>query len=365
MTVVFVPDFSDANPYQSNLAAELEASGESVVMGKRGGVFPIIRSCRENGDVSVVHVHWLDPYLFGSAFPITVVKALSTLVELFVLKLLGVSLVWTCHNVSAHESPHPRVERAFKRVFVRSGLCDRVFVHCEAMKADIVTAYDLPGEARSRMVVVEHGHYIDDYENGVDRATARAELDIDPSERVFLFFGQIRPYKGVFELIEAFRAVADTGSRLLIAGKPQTDAIRARLEATTRNDDRIDLALGFVPDDRVRVYMGAADAVVLPFRHITTSGSAVLAMSFRRALVVPRLGCIPEMLDDEGAILYDPDDPDALSAALRAAESRDLGRMGEHNYRLARSRDWETVANRTAAVYRDLQSGRSGMSVDF
>ena len=358
MTVAFFPDFSDANPYQTNLAVELAAAGESVATGASGGLFPILRSLRAHGDVTVVHIHWLAPYLFGESLPQTFVKTLSTLIQLLVVRVLGVRVVWTCHNVRSHESTYPRVEHLFKRAFVGTGLCDGVFVHCEAVKDDLVEAYDLPARARSRMVVVDHGHYIDDYADGWSRETARAALGVGPDERVFLFFGQIRPYKGVFELIEAFSSVGLEESRLVIAGNPHTDAIEARLAAATRGADRVDTHLGYVPDDRISLYMNAADAVVLPFQSISTSGSTILAMSFGKALVLPRLGCVPEILDDEGAIMYDPDDPGALAAALRTAESRDLRRMGERNYRLVEAFDWETVAERTAAVYRAVRHGR-------
>lgn len=356
VTVLFFPDYSDANPYQSNLAREIATLDESVEMGAQFGLFPILRSYRSHDDVSAIHFHWLGPYIVAEGKPTTIVRVLMTLFELLLIKASGTAVVWTCHDVRTHESRYPRIEYVSKRFLVRSGLCDRVFVHGEAVADDLIETYDLPDLVRKRIVAIEHGHYIDNYENGSTETTARAELGIDTPGTVFLFFGQVRAYKGVFKLVEAFSAAARPDSRLLVVGNPRNEQIENDLREAIRSDDRIGAHLEYVPDDRVHLYMNAANAVVLPFERITTSGSAILAMSFGKALVVPRLGFAPDLLDEEGAVMYDPDEPNALTNAISTAESRDLPAMGEHNYRLAQGYDWRTVAERTVATYRDAGS---------
>ena len=79
------------------------------------------------------------------------------------------------------------------------------------------------------------------------------------------------------------------------------------------------LDLGFVPDEELQVYLRAADVVACPFLEIFTSGSVLLAMSFERAVIAPRRGCVTETLDEAGGILYDADDPQGLEGALRVA----------------------------------------------
>ena len=101
--------------------------------------------------------------------------------------------------------------------------------------------------------------------------------------------------------------------------------------------------------------MNAVDVVVLPYTEITTSGSAVLVMSFGRAMIVPRLGCLPELLDGEGAVMYSPGSDDELREALAAAGHRDLRAMGRHNSRRIRRHDWESIAERTGRVYSRLR----------
>lgn len=348
VTVIFLPDSTEYNPYQQNLADALD---EDVVLGEGTRLLPILFAVRSAEDAPVIHFHWLDPYIYETSGPRTAVLLFLTVLQLVVVRLMGVPVVWTVHNVLSHESRYPRLERWFKHVFVRFGFCAHVFVHCENAADRLVEECALPERVRRRITVVPHGHYVDNYENEVSREEARRELGYDGNERVFLFFGQIKPYKGVVHLVETFASIDDPDYRLLIVGNPSDDATARELEARTDGDDRVRSVLRFVPDGDIQLYMNAADAVVLPYTEITTSGSAVLVMSFGRAVIVPRMGCVPELLDEEGALMYPPDADAGLRDALTEAKRRDLLSMGGHNVRRVRRYDWGTVAERTARVY--------------
>jgi glycosyltransferase involved in cell wall biosynthesis len=108
----------------------------------------------------------------------------------------------------------------------------------------------------------------------------------------------------------------------------------------------------YVPENEIQVYMNAADVAVFPFTDILTSGSVLLAMSFGKAIVVPRLGCITETLDIQGGFLYNPDDLDGLSMALQKIVLSDLNAMGQHNQITAEYFDWGKIANLTLDIYR-------------
>jgi glycosyltransferase involved in cell wall biosynthesis len=78
-------------------------------------------------------------------------------------------------------------------------------------------------------------------------------------------------------------------------------------------------------------------------------------MSFGRAFVSPAIGCLPALVgDDGGAVLYDPDDPEGLAEALRSLAELDLAAMGARNRERIAANDWDTIADRTAEVYRDV-----------
>ncbi|HLY39427.1 MAG TPA: hypothetical protein VKU61_15390, partial [Candidatus Binatia bacterium] len=109
--------------------------------------------------------------------------------------------------------------------------------------------------------------------------------------------------------------------------------------------------LRHVPDAEVQVFMNAADLVVLPYRAVLSSGAAMLALSFGRGIVAPRVGCLAELERTGAAILYDPAVADGLAAALRRALDADAAALGERARRFARSLSWDAIARRHLAVY--------------
>ena len=347
MSVLFIPDYSDGNPYQSNLEAALT---DEVTYGRDDTRFPVCAAVLA-GEVTVVHVHWLNLFFKGETRRGVAVRFGLLLLRILVIRIAGVPVVWTVHNVRLHEPEYPRLERTFKRWFVTSGTCGRLIFHCEAVVDVLFEDLNLPSTARNRVDVIPHGHYLDNYANDLSRHEARQSLDIPESSTVFLFFGLIRRYKGVDRLIDAFQAASLPDSRLLLAGNPVTDALEAELSAKSAHDDRIRCVFEFVPDDEIQRYMNAADAVVLPFRDVTTSGSAVLAMSFGNALVVPLLGCLPELLDENGAVFYGQNESDGLRSALERTVDRDLVEMGNYNETAVSEYDWSQIGEQTEAVY--------------
>ena len=110
---------------------------------------------------------------------------------------------------------------------------------------------------------------------------------------------------------------------------------------------------GFIPVEQVQIYVNACDVVVFPYRNTLTSGAIVLAMSFARACIAPRQGCVAALLDGDGGFLYEATDPEGLANALRRAiASRDeLAAMGRHNARQIAPWDWQRVATMTRDVY--------------
>jgi glycosyltransferase involved in cell wall biosynthesis len=351
MTVVFLPDYTRGNPYQSNLAAALD---EEVAIGSGGRLLPILGAVRSHEDVSAVHFHWLHPYIFTDSILMTIALLPLTILQLMVLRVQGTPIVWTVHNVMSHGSRYPRLERWFKHAFVRFGFCSAIFVHCESVAETLIEEFRLPETIRQRVTVVPHGHYLDNYENAISKTEARSELGLERAGPVFLYLGQISPYKGVPTLIDEFKTLEDPDARLLVVGKPTSKTLERTVRDTSADDERIDTVLSFVPDNEIQRYMNAADCVVLPYNEITTSGSAILAMSFGKAIVIPRLGCVPELLDEQGSLMYRHDDGDGLRRALTEATQRDLRAMGAHNAQLVRRYDWDDIAQTTSRVYAGL-----------
>jgi glycosyltransferase involved in cell wall biosynthesis len=210
-----------------------------------------------------------------------------------------------------------------------------------------------PALAARPNAVIPIGHFRGSYPDRVSRAEARVSLGIPARARVPAFVGLLRGYKNVPHLVRTVRALSAGPDELvlLVAGAPQPRAVADEVRAAAGDDPRIRLALGHVPDDGVQEYLRAADLVVLPFRDITNSASALLALSFDCPVLVPALGAMGELRDLAGADwvrTYQGElTPALLEAALawargpRDRRSPDLGALG-----------WARIAERTLALYR-------------
>ena len=335
------------NPYQHELARGLAAHGVEVRMA-RGywHVLPFLQQVLRRNRPDVFHLHWTQPYLYWPrSGRLSRLLAWRLVFQLRVMRRLGVRIVWTVHNIAAHErrelEPELRVSGRIAR------LCDALIVHCEAARRLAIEALQLAGPAAERVVVVPHGHYVAAYPSTISRADARRWCGFADDERVFLLLGALRGYKGASELIAAVRRLADPRVRLLIAGKPFTPQLADEIGAAAAGDERIVTRLEFIADDDIPRFLRAADCAVVPFRDVLTSGSLILAMSFGLAVIAPRLGCLPETVAPNGALLYDPADLAGLDAALEAALAADLAAMGERNREHIGQFDWVRVADAT------------------
>jgi len=247
----------------------------------------------------IVHLHWPEYCVNERGLLASLFWSCALFGAMCWARVRGGSVVWTVHNLGSHVQQHPTIERYFWRIFT-------------ALLNGYISLTDTGGERASQCYpslrtipgfVIPHGSLRDAYP-GVDisREQARASLGIAPSARVLTFFGCVDPYKGVTELAEKFSALADDRAVLVAAGRcslpPQE---RKRLEEIAARDRRILLHLEYIPHAEVTSYIRAADLIVLPYRTILNSGSAILALSLDRPVLVPEKGSMRELEEFAGA----------------------------------------------------------------
>ncbi|CAN5568013.1 glycosyltransferase [soil metagenome] len=338
------------NPYQHQLASGLSRHGVRVRMA-RGYMqpFPFLQAVMRRPRPSVFHLHWTQPYLYWPRTGrMSRLLGWRLLVQVRLLRRLGIRIVWTVHNMAAHERDDIGAELGVSRRL--AGLCDALIVHCEAARQLVIETLAIPVERQPSVVVVPHGNYIEAYPQTTSRQAARASFGFSDEQRVLLLMGSLRAYKGTTDLLDAFAAIDGPDVRLLIAGKPFTTELSEEIGRLVAADPRVTARLEFVPTDEIERYLLAADAAVAPFRDVLTSGTVVLAMSFGLAVVAPRLGCLPETVDDAGGVLYDAQAEHGLATAVRQTLASDLRAMGAHNRARMEPLDWAFVAEQTLAL---------------
>jgi glycosyltransferase involved in cell wall biosynthesis len=223
----------------------------------------------------------------------------------------GVKVVCIADNIVPHER-RPG-DRLFTRYFL--GPVD-AFVTLSRSVLDDLRRF----QVRKPAVCVPHPLY-DNFGEALSQSEARARLGLPAEGVLLLFFGFIRPYKGLDLLFDAMAdpRVRASGVRLVVAGEYYTDA--APYEAQLRRlglSDRVILRTGFIPDGRVREYLCAADLVVQPYRSATQSGVTPLAYHFDRPMLVTRVGALPEMVPDGTVgLVCDPEAGSLAEGILR------------------------------------------------
>lgn len=341
MTVLAWPAFENTtgNPYNRLLYEAVEREGVTVEE------FTLQNTV--TGGHHLWHVHWPDDFL-SRASPLEAATYVGAELALMALaRARGTRLVWTIHDLGPHESHHPWLERIFWRLFVP--MVDG-FITLSA-HAHEAALRRFPRLRRVPSAVVPHGHYRPAYPAPVPRSDARAALHLPPDAPVVAFVGRIRPYKNVEQLIAAFRAWDMADARLLITGNPSSDPLRRSIADAAAGDDRIRLDLRFVPDAEIPLVLGAADLVALPYSHILHSGSALLALSFDRPVLIPERGAMNELQQHVGTDWVRthpvPLAADALADAVRWAQSTPRSDRAPLD-----DLDWDVLARQTVALYR-------------
>ncbi|HVS97808.1 MAG TPA: HAD-IIIA family hydrolase [Puia sp.] len=217
-------------------------------------------------------------------------------------------------NVIPHEK-RPG-DTVFTRRFLRT--CDGFVTMSEKVMQDL-RRFEPDKPARQVM----HPLY-DNFGEPVPATTAREWLrgkgvDIGDRDRILLFFGFIRGYKGLDIAIRAMadKGVRELGVRLLIAGEFYEDPAPYRqLIARLGLGDRLLLQTNFIPDSEVRYYVCAADAVIQPYRNATQSGVTPLAYHFEKPMIVSNVGGLPAMVPHGKAGLVAAPDPESMAEAI-------------------------------------------------
>lgn len=238
---------------------------------------------------------------------------------------------------------------------------DAVIAHSEQGAQRLREEVGLPPE---RVHVIPHGVF--DYLTRLEsEAPLPAELgggmadDRDGSADrppIVLFFGLLRPYKGIEVLLEAFRDVS--GAELWIAGNPRMP-VEPLQDAARAAASPVRFAPRFITDAEIPPLFRAADIVVLPYLDIEQSGVLYTALAFGKPLVMTTVGGFPEVAERTGAArLIPPGDASALAAALndliadpneREALAAAAAAAADGYY------SWDSVAARTLDLYRRLR----------
>ena len=355
----------DRNPYQRMLYGEMERLGTAVsYLGRLTPshtlnllLLPLETAVRRAAGARLVHLHWVFEFSLPGSGRFPPLRGLAQawfVLWLSITRLLGVHVVWTAHNVLPH-APVFADDAAARRALVATSRL--VLAHSPSALAGLAALGAVP----SRSAVIPHGPLAPVLPGGSMRAPGTAS-----GPRQVLFFGKILEYKGVEDLLGAFTGLP-TGAaiRLVVAGQCDDLATRARLSALAQASHKpVVLRLERIPDRDVASLFESADVVALPYRRVTTSGCAMLALAYGRPLIIPESGAFAHLPHD-AVMRYDGTRLGLTSALSQVAnaERSALAAMSAAARAYAAELSWPEIAMRTRNEMQSVLGGaRQGES---
>lgn len=254
--------------------------------------------------------------------------------------------------VSVHDTSHRNESRIQFWGFIKClRLFDHIIVLTSFSKGQVLRK---AGISSNKVEIIPHGVF-ECYKKGVNHQLKVVDAKED---KIILFFGVIKDYKGLDILIAALSKLPDEllqKSRLLVAGYPFINIEPLRRLATELGViDRITWDLRFIPEDEVSSYFDAATVIVFPYREIDQSGAMHIALAFSKPIVATKVGGFPEILQDGvHGYLVEPDDPSGLALSLKRilTNPSQIHKMSLAVHSLADSLSWDMIALKTINIY--------------
>ena len=299
MKTIFSPNYSDSNPYITNVISILNNLGIETYDFR-----DIKKGKIKVSEIEIANLNWYDNFNSKSLIK-TIFNTIKRVIVITYLKINGVEIFYTFHNKTTHDGFHPAFNRFLHNFLIRKS--NKVLLLNKRSKQYIVNTI---GEAKAKEKCFFVGHPL--YHNEtVHNSKVSKEL-------VFLFFGAIKPYKNVELLINAWSTAKIGNAKLIIAGKPFNFEYKKSIESLCQGKGGIELILEFLPEDRLTSLIATSDIIVAPLQKTSSmnSGTLMKAVCSKKNIVIPAIDMAYD-LGLENMFSYDYDDENSHMEELR------------------------------------------------
>ena len=335
-SILYFPDELPANPYQSLLYSGLDAGFHAQSGSLEDACVRLQRQARDSR--VIFHLHWQAAIYRDLPSEGEALGACQRFLEqLEGFQDDGGLVLWTVHQLAPAEGPHRAVHRELGAKL--ASLADQI--HLDSYGALEELERECPLD-RDKVTVIPQGNYRQLFPNPASFAPRPAE-----GGRRFLLFGRLDRAKGGAELARSFAELDSGQARLTIAGRQIDPIDLSRLPPAVRA--RIDVHDRHLDDAGLPALFDEADFVVWPRRASLSPGAVLLALSLGRPVIVPCLPALAELvIEGDNGLLFAPDDPAALGAALERAcriDAQGWERMARRAFATAGRYDWRLIGH--------------------
>lgn len=262
----------------------------------------------------------------------------------FVSKKKGAKIICIADNVIPHEA-RPG-DKQFTQYFVKP--VDKFIVMSQQVLADLKQFTNKPAKLIPHPLYDNFGAKISQ-DDARKHLTGTLQLTIQPNDKLLVFFGLVRHYKGLDILIDALAKTKDTSIKLLVAGEfydksqPYFDQIQQ-----LGLQERVIVNNQFIAESDVKYFICAADCVIQPYREATQSGVTPVAYHFEVPMIVTNVGGLPEMVPNNEVGLIA--EPNANDIAIKIDQYFHMGKTHFLPYLLnyKQQLSWEVLVNEIA-----------------
>ncbi|MBI5375564.1 MAG: glycosyltransferase [Candidatus Schekmanbacteria bacterium] len=231
---------------------------------------------------------------------------------IYIMRLFSkTKIMIICHNLFEHEKNS--IKKALSLAILRKA--DYIVVHSSEEKKKIESLNMKAKVSRLWLPVFEYEPW------HITKEVARKELGFEREKKLLLYFGIIRPYKGLNHLLKAIATVKGRFDlTLMIVGEFWTGKEEFEKEVDTLGiKQNIHVVDHFIPSDKIGVYMAAADAVVFPYISATGSGALQIAISCGKSVITTNVGCFPDIVKNgiNGLIVEAGDSQDLADKIIK------------------------------------------------
>lgn len=286
----------------------------------------------------IVHINWWTYYLFPVFFVI-----------LIIAKNRKKKIIATIHNVVSHESG--KIDILCSRIIYK--LADHLIVHSDGNGQSLIKKFNIN---KGKITKIPYGILTVYDKYHVTKQRAREFFCLNKNQKVILYFGTIRKYKGMEILIKSFSEVNKKmkNIKLLIAGECWVDWEKYdQLIKELNLEQDIIKRIKFIPTSEVKYYFTVADLLVLPYSYFESQTAiGILGLTFGKAMIVTNVGGLPELVKNKECVV-EPNNPDELTrAVIKVLKDIKLQKKLENDSRvLARKYSWSKFARTSVNLY--------------
>lgn len=258
----------------------------------------------------------------------------------WLLRKKGVKVVYICHNVFDHDGG------GFKKKISKALLrfADGYIVHSTGDEKTLKSFYKKP---------ILNTKVLPVYSQNTVRAkniTKRGRLEL-------LFFGFIRPYKGLEDLVLALATLNDKKVYLTVAGEAWISAKELEEKIKSFGAPNIETRFEYVDEKEAARYFERADVVVLPYKQNTASAVAALAYNYKKPILATKVdGLSDAIMDGSTGWLVKPNSPDILAKKIGAITRKEAQSKNSGIEAFCKEHSWDALATQVANFAEEVSS---------